>query len=177
MDRVWLLSWTTYGSRLPGDACGFVGEFFDADGKVARHNEPGTLPTSDHPELAASARARMIGPTVWLTADQAAHLVEQFLVTATYRTWSLAAVAVMAGHVHLVNGDPAPEALLRDFKSYGSGRLNRRYGKPVSGTWWTQGGSRRILVGDESVRAAVAYVERQEKPLAVWSLVPASGGA
>ena len=173
MDRVWLLSWTTYGSRLPGDARGFVGEFFDADGKVPRRNEPGTLPTSDDPELAAAAQARMIGPTVWLTADQAAHLVEQFLVTATHRTWSLAAVAVMAGHVHVVvglGGDPEPDTLLRDFKSYGSRRLNRLFGTPPSGTWWTQGGSRRVLAGDDSVRAAVAYVERQDHPLAVWSV-------
>ena len=174
MDRVWLLSWTTYGSRLPGDARGFVGEFFQNGDKVARRNGPGTLPASDHPDLAAAARAAMRGPTVRLKANHAPHLIEQFRVTATYRAWSLATVAVMAGHIHLVvgvNGDPEPDTLLRDFKSYGSGRLNRLFGKPSSGTWWTQGGSRRVLAGDEAVRAAVSYVESQDDILATWSLV------
>ena len=173
MDRIWLLSWTTYGSRLPGDARGFVGEFFDATGKIGRRNEPGTLPTSDYPELAAAAIAAMSGPVVWLTQQVAPHLIAQFLETAAYRTWSLLAAAVMAGHVHVivgVGGDPEPDALMRDFKSYASRRLNRLFGTPPSGTWWTQGGSRRVLVGDDSVRAAVAYVERQENALAVWSM-------
>src|SRR2546430_3302198 len=39
---------------------------------------------------------------VWLTAEQARAVVEQFRETATHRGWVLHAVAVMANHVHLV---------------------------------------------------------------------------
>src|SRR5947209_816005 len=31
MDRYWFLTWTTYGTWLPGDARGFVGRVWSAD--------------------------------------------------------------------------------------------------------------------------------------------------
>ena len=51
--------------------------------------------------------------------------------------WELLGVAVMAQHIHLVvgvGGDPDPEKIIGDFKSYGSRALNRRWGKPVNGS-------------------------------------------
>jgi hypothetical protein len=42
MDRFWLLTWTTYGSWLPGDRRGFVGKLRDETGRPIIHNEPGT---------------------------------------------------------------------------------------------------------------------------------------
>jgi hypothetical protein len=46
MDRYWLTTWTTYGSRLPGDKQGFVGNVREADGTQATHNIPGFGPLS-----------------------------------------------------------------------------------------------------------------------------------
>jgi hypothetical protein len=43
MDRYWFLTWTTYGTWLPGDARGFVGRVWNEDlGPRVKHNEPGT---------------------------------------------------------------------------------------------------------------------------------------
>jgi len=171
MDRVWLLTWTTYGSWLPGDDRGFVSNFADARGQGHRRNGPGTVPASSHPGLAASAKAAMTGPVVRLTAAQAREVLAQFHETAAHRGWALLAAAVMGNHVHLVagvGGNPDPGTLLQGFKAYASRRLNRPLVTAVK--WWTEGGSTVILPGDEAQHAAVAYVERQEFPLALWSV-------
>jgi REP element-mobilizing transposase RayT len=132
--------------------------------------------------LFRSAQSKLKGEPVWLCGDYAALLPAQFMETATFRGWSLLAAAIMANHVHLVvgvPGDPDPADLLRDFKAYGARALNRRFGKPASGTWWTQSGSRRKLPDHQAVCAAINYVQSQANPLEVWieaSMSPASGG-
>ena len=93
-------------------------------------------------------------------------LLAQFQETARHRGWGMLAAAVMRGHVHRVVGvlgDPEPDVMLRDFKAYGSRVLNRRFSRPGSGTWWTEGGSKRVKRTEEAVAAAVRYVARQEK--------------
>jgi REP element-mobilizing transposase RayT len=172
MDRYWLLTWTTYGTWLPGDSRGFVSNVRDGPGPEVRHNIPGTPCDGDLPGLETSARKSLKSPPIYLTREQAGLLLAQFRETATYRGWRLLAVAIMANHVHIVvgvPGDPDPETLLRDFKSYGSRTLNRHCGTPASGTWWTTSGSKRKLPHDEAVRSANDYVvRRQSNPLLVW---------
>ncbi|MGL6096021.1 MAG: transposase [Fimbriiglobus sp.] len=169
MDRVWLLTWTTYGTWMPGDRRGFVSPVPTDGGPAVRHNLPGTPYDANHPDLLTAARSRMLGDPVRLTRDQAVRLVPQFRETARHRDWRLLAAAVMGNHVHLVvgvPGDPEPADLLRDFKAYGGRMLNRDFGKPAGGTWWTESGSRRKLPDERAVRAAVAYVRNQANALA-----------
>lgn len=101
--------------------------------------------------------------------QHADELLAQFQETANYRNWLLIGVAVMNSHVHIVVGvgDPDPETILRDFKAYGSRRLNRRWEKPKSETWWTESGSKRRLKTDDSILRATRYVRDQEGPLLV----------
>jgi REP element-mobilizing transposase RayT len=123
------------------------------------------------PGLYHAARNALKGPPVFLNHEQAAVLLAQFQETTNYRGWLLLAVAIMANHFHIVvgvPGDPDPEKLLGDFKSYGSRALNRRWGKPVGGTWWTESGSKRKKAGDAAIRDAVEYVRTQPVPLLVW---------
>jgi hypothetical protein len=137
MDRYWLLSWTTYGSWLPGDARGFVSNVAGPTGEGVRHNQPETACDADHPGLLHYMEERLRQPPIVLIVDQAAVLLEQFRETARFRRWLLKAAAVMYNHVHLVvgvPGDPDSDKLLRDFKSYASRALNRRWGKPPAGT-------------------------------------------
>jgi REP element-mobilizing transposase RayT len=150
---------------------GFVSNVRDGDGPEVKHNTPGTPCDAKQRGLALAARAQMKGDPVLLTAQLAQAQAAQFHETASYRGWSLLALAIMANHVHLVVAvpdDPDPEVLLRDFKSYGSRCLNKIAGKPASGTWWTAGGSRRKLPHERAVHAAVHYVEMQERPLVIW---------
>ena len=175
MDRYWFLTWTTYGTWLPGDSRGFVSNVQDGPGPEVRHNIPGTPCDADLPGLEASARRSLKCPPIYLTREQADLLLTQFRETAAYRGWTLLAVAVMGNHVHLVvgvPGDPDPETLLRDFKSYGSRTLNRHCGTPASGTWWTTSGSKRKLPHDEAVLSATDYVVRKQPfPLLVWEAI------
>jgi len=167
----WLLTSTTYGTWLPGDRRGFVSTITDAQGQRVRHNVPGTPYDADIPPLEANARQSLKCPPIRFRREQAELLVEQFQETAAYRSWQLLAAAVMANHIHAVVGaDEAvsPETILRDLKSYGSRALNRRWGRPARGTWWTQSGSKRWLKDEAAVIAAVQYVRRQEFALVFW---------
>jgi len=171
MDRYWLLTWTTYGSWLPGDERGFVGELRDTSWAKLLHNAPGTTYDSDVPLLERFAREALKGPVVRLVEAQGRALLDQFHETATYRKWLLLAAAVMANHAHIVvgvEGDPEPSDILRDFKSYGSRALNKRWPRPESDTWWTESGSKRKLKGEANVLAGMRYVRDQQYPLVVW---------
>ncbi len=166
-DRHWLLTWTTYGTWLPGDARGLVTSVRAADEPRHRHNTPGTPYDPGMSGLRASA-AKLVAPAVYLTAEQAVVVVAQFRETAAHRGWLLLAAAVMRNHAHVlvgVPGDPEPDTLLRDFKSYASRALNARWPRPASGTWWTQSGSKRKRT---DVPVAACYVRDQQYALAVW---------
>jgi REP element-mobilizing transposase RayT len=181
MDRTWLLTWTTYGTWLPGDDRGFVSNVRAGDGPEVKHNTPGTPYDNKLRGLTIAAREQMTGAPIWLNREHAVLLARQFRETAGHRGWALLALAIMANHVHLVvgvPGDPQPDVLLRDFKSYGSRCLNQRFGKPASETWWTASGSRRKLPDERAVQAAVRYVRNQHKPLMIWVAEnPAPDGA
>ncbi len=171
MDRVWLLTWTTYGTWLPGDERGHVSNVRSADGTGRRHNTPGTVPEGQQRGLKLAAQAKLVGDPIYLELELAAPVLGQFHETTAYRGWTLLAVGIMANHIHVVvgvAGDPEPESLLRDFKSYASRCLNRLRGKPASGTWWTEGGSKRKKEGREEIVAAIEYVRNQEFPLLIW---------
>jgi len=175
MDRHWLLSSTTYGTWLSGDRRGFVSNVDDGSEKEVRHNGVGEPIDADMPGLESYARQTLIGGPIRLTPEQAAAVLAQFRETAAYRGWSLLSAAVMANHFHIVvgvPGDPDPADLLRDFKSYASRTLNRRWPKPPGGTWWTESGSRRKKTGEEVIRVAVEYVHKQPYALAVWTAEP-----
>jgi REP element-mobilizing transposase RayT len=125
------------------------------------------------PGLQRSALEHMKGPPIYLDLEKAEILLTQFQETASYRGWTLRAVAIMANHFHMVvqvPDDPDARKILADFKAYASRVLNRRYGKPSSETWWTTNGSKRKLRNDEALAAAIHYVlYKQPNPLLVWS--------
>jgi REP element-mobilizing transposase RayT len=171
MDRYSFLTWTTYGTWLPGDKRGFVSNVRDGPGPEVRRNIPGTPYDADRPGLRNSAHAALKCPPIYLLQEQAQLLLGQFQETARYRGWHLLAVAIMANHIHIVvgvAGDPDPSDLLGDFKAYGSRELTRKWSKPGSGTWWTESGSRRKLPDEAAIRAVIQYVRDQANPLLVW---------
>jgi REP element-mobilizing transposase RayT len=177
--RAWLLTNTTYGTWLPGDRRGSVTSVRDlrpGDEPAAfrfEHDMPGEPWESSIPGLQRSALERLTGPPVCLELEKAVLLLEQFQETAEYRSWLLRAVAIMANHFHVVvqvADDPQPRKILADFKAYGTRRLNRRFGKPPSETWWTNNGSKRKLPDDCAVDNAIHYVlYKRPRPLVVWS--------
>ena len=186
MTRSWLLTWTTYGTWLPGDPRGFVSNVRDGPGPEVRHNRPGTPYDADDPRVRRRALANLVGTPVFLAAHHASLLAEQFRQTAAFRGWTILAGAIMTNHVHLVvrvPGDPDPAGLLHDFKSYGTRRLQQAGMRPTGARWWTHGGSRRKLPDEHAVAAAIRYVLNQPHALITWkcdvddAASPASGAA
>lgn len=97
-DRYWFLTWTTYGTWLPGDQRGFVSDIQRGDGTTIRHNVPGTQYDANLPALEAYAASLQKSASVRLSEIQAVLLLDQFLETAEFRQWTLFAVAIMANH-------------------------------------------------------------------------------
>lgn len=160
--RHWLLTNTTYGTWLPGDA------------RQSVTNVTGQYQlTAPLPKLERHASNLRLGDSILLSEDQAAVLLRQFKETADHRGWQLMAVSIMANHFHVVlrvPDDPEPRKLLADLKAYGSRALNREFGRPTNGTWWTTNGSKRKLPDERAVASAVNYVlHKQPRPLVTWS--------
>jgi REP element-mobilizing transposase RayT len=170
-SRTWLLTWSTYGTWLPGDERGFVGQVKREDSLRKRRNRPGEEFDHSLRALQQASEALLKGPPIWFSRLHAETVLNQLLTTAAHRHWIALAIAVMSGHVHVVvqvPGDPDPDDLLRDFKSYASRALNKSFERPASETWWTESGSRRKLATPSDVVAGVRYVQNQEKPLVLW---------
>jgi REP element-mobilizing transposase RayT len=177
--RFWLLSNTTYGTWLPGDARGSVTSVRDrrpGDQPTSvrfEHDIPGEPWEDEIPGLQRTALENMKGPPIFLDLEKAEVVLAQFQETARHRGWTIQAVAIMHNHFHKVvqvRDDPDPGKILADFKAYGSRALNRRYGKPPSETWWTTKGSKRKLQDERAVENAINYVlYKQPRPLVVWS--------
>jgi REP element-mobilizing transposase RayT len=171
IDRIWFLTWTTYGTWLPGDARGFVSPKFDGPIPERRNNEPGRSYDTGSRKLRRLAQSKLVGSPILLTCEQARVIRQQFEETAQHRGWRILAGAIMANHVHLVigvAGDPDPKDLLRDFKSYASRALNGQFPRPESDTWWTERGSKRKVKGWENLETLLRYVREQPNALEVW---------
>ncbi len=168
VDRTWLLTWTTYGSWLPGDARGSKLRVPDGSGRRVPAFLSGDAPAAAWLRITASGLLKR--DPIRLTALQAEVAADAIDAQARYRGWTCFATAVMSNHVHVVIGvpaDPPASTLLKTLKAYASRALNERWRRPESGTWWTQSGSTRLLRSEPAVIAAVRYVRDQEYPLVV----------
>src|SRR5262245_38555795 len=97
------ITWTTYGTWLPGDKRGYVSETREPDGAwTPRVNRYGEEYMSDRGDMLALAPRRQKHPTVWLTPLQARCVAESLLAASSERTWRVLRAAVMANHVHAV---------------------------------------------------------------------------
>jgi REP element-mobilizing transposase RayT len=154
------ITWTCYGTWLPGDARGSVSNVLLPEGGFEpKQNTPGTPYQAGDDFTFQRARALQRGETVWLTAPQAECVAECLIAACGERGWRLFRAAVMANHVH---------ALLLDVPDDGPQvrrvlKLNRSYG---SRRWWTQGGSDRYLRGMAALLCGANYIEQQERQLA-----------
>jgi len=167
IDRIWFLTWTAYGTWLPGDERGFVSPKFEG-ASAERNNEPGRPYDDGRRDLPRIAESKLSGDPVRLTRALAEVVRRQFEETARIRGWQLLAGAIMANHIHLVvgvPGDPDPSVLLRDFKSYASRDLNHPDRVSARRRWWTGQGSNRKLGDWDTLETVLWYVREQEYAL------------
>jgi hypothetical protein len=146
----YFLTWTTYGSWLPGDDRGWV------DGRGGMHGA--------EPSRAASARRRMKEPAVLLVGSQRG-VVERAIAThCGLRGWHLHAVQCRTQHVHVVVTAVivSPDEVLRQLKEWCTRALRQSGGGSSADSarrrWWTEGGSRRQVFHEGDLESVVAYV-------------------
>ena len=148
----YFLTWTTYGSWLPGDERGWFkkpGEFQAPDAK----REEG-------------ARRLLTEPPLTLDPGQRAAVERTIAEHCRIRGWHLHAVNCRTRHVHVVVTAPAraPDVVMDQFKAWCTRRLKERdrvgssAGRPVRQNWWTQRGSKRWLNDATSLEGAIRYV-------------------
>ena len=170
----YLLTWTTYGTWLPGDERGFVGRVPDDKGGHVIHNLPGEPYDADEPRLRVDAKRKLKGPVVRLIGKHARVCIKAFHEVCERYDLTIYAGAIMANHVHLVVSSAESEGprLLNLFKGVSSRRLGQAFGRQPSGSWWTTGGSRRLLPNERAFDHAVNYVRNQEHMLAACETPP-----
>ena len=164
----WLLTWTTYGSWLPGDDRGFVSRAESPEGGHRIRNTPGTSYDAGQQDVAESARARMKGKAVSLTEHHALTVCKALCETAASHEILLVTFSVMRDHVHLLcQSEKSGSELLQLFKGVSSRRLGQSFQLAESPRWWTKSGSTRYIRKGDDPQAAVDYVSNQDGALCV----------
>ncbi len=151
------ITWTTYGTWLPGDARGWV------KSRVWGIQAP-------DPEREQQARDHMAEPAVVLTPDQRT-LVEQTVRDhCRLRGWMLHAVNARTNHVHVVvTANREPDEVMGQFKAWCSRNLSDQAGlvaavarKAGRRRWFTEGGDKERIEDKQYLENAIQYVlERQ----------------
>jgi REP element-mobilizing transposase RayT len=149
----YLLTWTTYGTWLPGDRRGWA------------TRKRGIKPPD--PAKESEAKSRMTEAACRLDERQRRVVETTIAEHCGRRRWKLLAVNCRTNHVHVVvAADEHPDRVRDQMKAWCTRMLNTPRAKRTSGEseiarrrrWWTQGGSGRYLNDVDSVEAAILYV-------------------
>jgi REP element-mobilizing transposase RayT len=143
------ITWTTYGTWLPGDDRGWV------------KRDGGGVQNAD-PESEARAWSAMRGEPVVLDDDQREIVTRTVRDHCAHRGWALHAANARTNHVHVVvTATVPPERVLEQLKAWCSRRLNAATTDPPA-KWWTYHGSTKYVWDDQYLNEAIGYVlERQ----------------
>jgi hypothetical protein len=145
----YLLTFSTYGTHLPGSEKGWVD---------AQHCLAGSPMRSHNPSREAYWRSHL-NESPWVL-DQEARLVTLgvILSVCTHRQWIAHAAHVRTTHIHaVIGGEGKPERMLCDFKAYATRALRSKAGTRRR-RYWADHGSTRYLWNEASVKGAIDYV-------------------
>ena len=139
------ITWTTYGTWLPGDARGW------------RHRTGGhQIPQEP---LETWCRNQMKGDAVLLNMEDRSTVEEACRKHSEFRNWYLYAVAARTNHVHVVVAANLKPQIVRDqLKANCTSALRRQPNPLCVNRTWTKGGDCEILDTDEDLHAAILYV-------------------
>ena len=145
-ERVtYFITWTTYGTWLPGDARGW------------RKAKAGPRP----PQLLLEewCRSRLVDKPVLLNEGQRLHVEAVCRKHAEIRNWALHTVGVRSNHVHIVVTADKPPKVVRDqFKANATRVLREEPEAITNQSVWTQGGDCEVVDGEENRHRVVEYV-------------------
>jgi REP element-mobilizing transposase RayT len=141
----YFITWTTYGTWLPGDRRGW------------RDKSQGAM--LPKPMLERWAREQMKGETVLLRENDRRTVEQACANHCRHRGWHLWAVAARTNHVHVVVSADAKPDIVRDQLKANCTRSLREQDDPLSvARTWTRGGDTEIIDTDSEIEACVLYV-------------------
>lgn len=158
-----VLTWTCYGTWLPGDFRGYVSNTYDAKlGYLPRQNSPGTPYTANDPVTLKRAQEAQKHESYLLDEPSAGIAATALISACTKRNWQLARSALMFNHAHVVvmecpNDGPGVRRIL---KGNSQAALNDAEG--ITRRRWTAGGCDRYLNDWPAIGSVNSYVEQQE---------------
>ena len=147
----YFLTWTAYGSWLPGDIRGWT----DGTGSTRSPNA----------RLERQVQSRIRRPAVTLSPHQRDLVAQVITCHCNYRSWTLYALACRAQHVHVVvrASGSTPVIVAQQFKAWASRALHS--GGAMRDRIWTHGQSMRRLYDERSLAAVIEYVrDGQDRP-------------
>jgi REP element-mobilizing transposase RayT len=147
--RAYLITWSCYGSWLPGQA-----------GAVPRSQNRFNSPLPEaNTQNERHSRNRMPDAPYVLDENRRQVVLDSVREVCDFRGWALLAAHVRTNHVHVVAAaNSKPEPMLIAMKAYSSRALNK-LGLDTRGTCrWARHGSTRYLWTKESIWAAIRYV-------------------
>src|SRR5262249_54952481 len=137
----YFLTWTTYGTWLPGDERGGV------DGKTHEMHFTGDL------QREAAARAIMAEAPISLDREQRGIVEQTIRKHCEIRGWVLHIGRARTNHVHVVlTANRTPDVVMEQFKAWATRHLKPTC--PGRLRWWTEKGSKRKLWNDDDLAAA-----------------------
>jgi REP element-mobilizing transposase RayT len=149
------LTWSTYGTWLPGDARGWI-----------EYRRGFQLPD---PILELECAARMTEDACRLAPHQRERVHKQVAETCEHKRWLLHAVNCRTNHVHIVLSSTAHPKIIREqLKAWCTRRLNEQQadsGIPEQerrSKWWAERGSIRWIFREADLAAAIEYVLNQQ---------------
>jgi REP element-mobilizing transposase RayT len=148
----YFITWTTYGTWLPGDERGWL----------MRGSSAIRAPD---PALQSAAEAAMTEEPVVLTPAQRDLVTSVVRKHCQIRQWTLYAVNVRSNHVHVVVRAPiAGDEVRAQFKAWCSRRLSQQagllgHGKNGLRRWFTEKGDVRWIKDESYLADAIQYVE------------------
>jgi len=150
----WLITWTTYGTWLPGDSRGW-----------RRRQSGSQLP---EPLLEQWCRKQMAGEAVLLKPHDRDTVEDACREHCKVRGWHLFAVNARTNHVHVVvAADPKPGKIRNQLKANCTGRLRTQENPLNVAKTWTRGGDCEILEDDTQIEAAVLYVQEAQDRMGI----------
>jgi REP element-mobilizing transposase RayT len=149
----YFLTWTTYGTWLPGDSRGsFIDDRIEGAGLSRR---------KDHLRLASAQR--LAGDPI-LLSEKARIVVDAAIREhAAHRRWPVLALNVRTNHVHLVlKTDQPPDRVMTSMKVWSTRALRAHGLVSPDRKVWTRHGSTRHLHTTDSLEGAIRYVNEYQ---------------
>ena len=149
----YFITWTCYGTWLPGDDRGSV------FGK-SRSPEPYETPNRG---LHLHSRKLLEGEPLILNREMRAVVHRAIEDHCDFRGWRLLALNVRSNHVHVVVvSDIKPELVMSQFKSWATRRLRESSLTDGESTVWTKHGSTRYLTSNFALKRTIQYTLEEQ---------------